>query len=145
MFVCVCVYVLVTQLCPTLCDPMDCTPPGSSFHGILQAGMLEWVAIPFPTKGSNPGSPAQQANSLLSEPPIHLNKVVLCAKLWVLLLLFSSFKIPNHQGQVFELQRILLLAFVPIYLNGLFLFLFTDFSVLHSMYPLMSQSRSLFF
>ena len=42
-----CVCVLVTQLCPTLCDPMDCSPPGSSVHGILQARILEWVAILF--------------------------------------------------------------------------------------------------
>ena len=35
----------VTQLCLTLCDPMDCTPPGSSVHGILQARILVWVAI----------------------------------------------------------------------------------------------------
>ena len=41
------VKVLVTQLCPTLCDPMDCDPLGSSVHGILQARILEWVAIPF--------------------------------------------------------------------------------------------------
>ena len=33
--------------CPTLCDSMDCSLPGSSVHGILQAGKLEWVAIPF--------------------------------------------------------------------------------------------------
>ena len=33
------------QLCPTLFDPMDCSPPGSSVHGILQARILEWVAI----------------------------------------------------------------------------------------------------
>ena len=37
----------VTQLCLTLCDPLDCNPPGSSVHGILQARMLEWVAISF--------------------------------------------------------------------------------------------------
>ena len=43
----VCVYVLVTQLCLTLCDPMDCSPPGSFVHGILQARILEWVAISF--------------------------------------------------------------------------------------------------
>ena len=35
---------LVAWLCPTLCDPMDCSPPGSSVHGILQAKILEWVA-----------------------------------------------------------------------------------------------------
>ena len=35
------------QLCPTLCDPIDCSPQGSSIPGILQARTLEWVAIPF--------------------------------------------------------------------------------------------------
>ena len=50
--------VLFTQLCQTLCNPMDCGLPGSSVHGILQARILEWVAIPFsressPTQGSN--------------------------------------------------------------------------------------------
>ena len=37
----------VAQLCPTLCDPMDCSPPGSSIHGIFQARVLEWGAIAF--------------------------------------------------------------------------------------------------
>ena len=45
--VCVCVCVLVAQLCLTLCDPMNCSPPGSSVHGMLQARTLEKVAIPF--------------------------------------------------------------------------------------------------
>ena len=44
--------VKVTRSCPTLCNPMDCSPPGFSAHGILQAGILEWVAIPFP-RGSS--------------------------------------------------------------------------------------------
>ena len=51
---------LVTWLHPTLCDPVDYSPPGSSVHAILQARILECVAIPysrgiFPTQGSNPG------------------------------------------------------------------------------------------
>ena len=37
----------VAQSCPTLCDPMDCSPPGFSVYGILQARLLEWVAVPF--------------------------------------------------------------------------------------------------
>ena len=37
----------VTQSCPTLCDPMDCSLPGSSVHGIFQARVLEWGAIAF--------------------------------------------------------------------------------------------------
>ena len=43
MCVCVCVC-LVTQSCPTLCNPMDCSPPGSSVHEIFRARMMEWVA-----------------------------------------------------------------------------------------------------
>ena len=45
---------LVTKLCPTACDLMDCSPPGSSVHGILQARILEWVAISFPRGSSWP-------------------------------------------------------------------------------------------
>ena len=44
----------VTQSCPTLCDPMDCSIPGSSVHGILQARKLEWVAISFSRRSSQP-------------------------------------------------------------------------------------------
>ena len=44
--------VLVSQSCPTLCDPMDCNPPGFSVYGILRARILEWVAIPF-SRGSS--------------------------------------------------------------------------------------------
>ena len=40
------------QLCPTLYDPMDCSPPGSSVHGILQARILEWVAMPSSRRSS---------------------------------------------------------------------------------------------
>ena len=51
---------LVAQSRPTLCDPMDCRPPGSSVHEIFQARTLEWVAISIsrgssPTQGWNPG------------------------------------------------------------------------------------------
>ena len=42
----------VLHLCLTLCDPMDCSPPGSSVHGILQARILEWVAMPS-SRGSS--------------------------------------------------------------------------------------------
>ena len=63
---------LVTQLCPSLCDPMDRSPPGSSVHGILQARILEWVACPppgdLPNTGIEPRSPALRADSLPSEP-----------------------------------------------------------------------------
>ena len=63
----------VTQSCPTLSDPMDCSLPGSSPHGIFQARILEWAAMPssrgsFHT-GIEPRSPALQVDSLPSEPP----------------------------------------------------------------------------
>ena len=74
IYVCVCVYIyiysalkyilyityitlcavlcLVTHSCPTLCNPMDYSPPGSSVHGILQARILEWVAMPSSMESS---------------------------------------------------------------------------------------------
>ena len=42
----------IAQSCPTVCDPMDCSPPPSSIHGIFQARVLEWVAIAF-SRGSS--------------------------------------------------------------------------------------------
>ena len=59
--------------CPTLCDPMDCSPPGSSIHGIFKQEY--WSRLPFPSPGNlpdpgiKPRSPALQADALPSEPP----------------------------------------------------------------------------
>ena len=64
----------VTQSGLTVCDPMNCSLPGSSVLGILQTRILEWVAMPS-SRGSNPNpgikpmSPALQVDTLLSEPP----------------------------------------------------------------------------
>ena len=52
LYVCVCV--LVAQSYLTLCDPMDCSPPGSSLHRIFQAKIVEWVAIPSSRGSSQP-------------------------------------------------------------------------------------------
>ena len=64
---------LVTQSCPTLCNPMDSSPPGSSVHGILQAKILEWVAFLFSRGSSQPRDRTQVSriagDSLSSEPP----------------------------------------------------------------------------
>ena len=66
------VKVLAANLCPTLCDPMDCSPPGSSVHGILQAKTLDGLPFLSPGDLSDPGIeprfPALQADSLLFEP-----------------------------------------------------------------------------
>ena len=67
--------VLGAQSCSRLCDPMDCSPAGSSVHGVLQARILEWVASSF-SRGSSqprdwsikPGSLILQSGSLPSEP-----------------------------------------------------------------------------
>ena len=60
---------LLLQLCPTLCNPIDSSPPGSSVHEIFQARILEWVPCPLPGDLPHPGieplSPASQADSLL--------------------------------------------------------------------------------
>ena len=63
----------IAQSCPTLCDPVDCSLPGSSVHRIFQARVLEWVAFPspgdLPNSGIEPWSLALQADALTSEPP----------------------------------------------------------------------------
>ena len=65
--------VLVVQSCLILCDPMDCSPPGSSVPGILQARILIPYSFPpvgdLPTPGIKPRSPALQADSLPAELP----------------------------------------------------------------------------
>ena len=64
----ICCYYLVTKSCPTLCNLVDCSAPGSSVHGILQARI--WSGLPFsppgdlPDPGIKPMSPAWQADSL---------------------------------------------------------------------------------
>ena len=66
----------VTQSCLTLCDPMDCSPPDSSIHGIFQARILEWVPFPspgdLPYPGIEPRSPALQVDAL---PRNHLGSL----------------------------------------------------------------------
>ena len=68
----ICPACMLTQSCPTLCNSMNYSLPGSSVHGIFQARILEWVAIPSPENLPNsrikPASPALQADFLPSEP-----------------------------------------------------------------------------
>ena len=67
----------VAQSCLTLCDPMDCSPPGSSVHGILQARVLEWRAISFSTQCLNHtgSAPAHGTCSL----PAHTARALDCS------------------------------------------------------------------
>ena len=70
---------LVAQSCPTLYNPMDCSPPGSSVHGILQARILEWAAISFsrghaqPRDGNLVSHIAEENNryQLFNGEPVH--------------------------------------------------------------------------
>ena len=67
-----CVSAKSLQSCPTLCDPMDYSPPDSSVHGTLQARILEWFAISSPGDRPNPGkellSPALAGRFFTTEP-----------------------------------------------------------------------------
>ena len=71
----VCVLAKLLQSCPTLCHTMDCSPPGSSVHGVVQARILEWVALPFsgdlPDPGIEPTSPVAPAFEVDSLPLSH--------------------------------------------------------------------------
>ena len=81
------VKVLVAQLCLTLCNPMNCSLPGCSFHGTLQGRILKWVAIPFSRqilyRQSHPGSPCL----LFFVGPVGLNHNNSIRIVWVVLLL----------------------------------------------------------
>ena len=80
--------VSVSQWGSTLRDPIDCSPPGSSVHGILQARILDWVVSPFSGGSSQPRDPTQvshmQADSFPSQPPVKLSRVGLLATPWTI-------------------------------------------------------------
>ena len=85
------------QSCLTLCNPMDCSPPGSSVHGILQARILKWVPCPPAEELSDPGmepmslvSPALQVNSLPTEPPGKPKAIILQLKKYIYILFFKK-------------------------------------------------------
>ena len=93
----VCMLVALSR--STLCNPMDCSPPGSSVHRLLQARILEWVAIPFSRESSWPRdqtkSPALQADYLsYEESPLTpartcAMQIYLCVCLYTCMCLYS--------------------------------------------------------
>ena len=97
----------VTQLCLTLFDSMDCSSPGSSIHGILQARILEWVSFPpsgdLPDPGIKPRFPALEVDSLPAVPPgkptntidiVYSNLFDICFQQIFSFLFFANFFLP---------------------------------------------------
>ena len=112
------VCLLVAESCPTLYDPKDCSPPGSSVHGILQARTLEWVAVFFsgdlPAPGIEPMPPVLPSLAggfFTTEPPgkitFFLDKKALVLVYFVTVspsLCFSPLVHPGLCKEAFELQ-----------------------------------------
>ena len=67
----------VAQSCPTLCDPMNCSPPGSSIHGIFQARVLEWVAIAFSATLYRQGNKGKFSTSHVKEVQVEFRKPII--------------------------------------------------------------------
>ena len=107
------VKVKVTKSCPTLCDTMDCSLPGSSVHGLLQARILEWVAISFP-RGSSQHRDGSQVSCICRQILYHLSHQGSCQYQGVPILshprvpeFFSSVSstFSNSRGQQSSLHR----------------------------------------
>ena len=94
-----CVYAKSLQLCPTFCEPMDHSLPGSSVHGILQARILEWVAMPSSRDSSRPRDWTQvsflllhwQTGSLPLVPPGKPCHSTIYPKTWQFIIAFFFF------------------------------------------------------
>ena len=120
MFVCVCVCVcacLVVQSCLTLCDVVNCSPPGSCVRGIFQAKLLEWVAMPFsrgifPTQGLTPrllyllhwqvdSLPLASLNSLNNMRMLIIWKIILSSYFFGVFLFLSVHELVGERGFIF--------------------------------------------
>ena len=97
----VCVCVLVAQSCLTLCNSMDCTPPGFSVHGILQARILEWIAIPF-SRGSSQPRDGTQVSWLAGEFFTTEALMRACASYYSLFLFLAYLK---HRDSILFLRK----------------------------------------
>ena len=91
----------VAQSCPTLCNPMDCRPPGSSIHGIFQGRILEWVAISFSRRSSRPRDWTQVshivADALPSEPPGNSSQYKdVCILIFYIFLTLQNMIVPSR-------------------------------------------------
>ena len=80
-----CMHAKLLQLCLTLRDPMDCSPPGSSIHGILQAKILEWIAVPSSRGSSWPSDGIRVLESVIfpRRPCSFYWKMISETKIWI--------------------------------------------------------------
>ena len=88
VYICMKVEVLITQLCPTPCNPTDSSPTGSSVHGILQARIVEWVVISYSRGSSRPRDRTQVSCIFCIGRHIlymlnHLGSLILCIVLYI--------------------------------------------------------------
>ena len=120
------------QLCPTFCDPLDCIPPASSVHGILQARILKWVAMP-----SSRGSSQPKNQTPISMSPASAGRLITASATWealinrltgnlYLLTTFIQFPCPSTSNN--QKSDLFFYGFVCLKCNwptivGLFLFL----------------------
>ena len=86
---------LLTKSCSTLCDPMDCSPPGSSVHGISQTRMLEQVDIPSPGDLPNPG--IEPTHPLLGRWILYHYETIPAMRQWWIIH-FNAFKVESPAG-----------------------------------------------
>ena len=84
---------LVVQSCPTLCDPMYCSLPGSSVYGIFQARVLEWVAISVSRGSSRPRDQTQVSHIVVKVKVKPLSRVRLFAAPWTV-----TYQVPPSMG-----------------------------------------------
>ena len=96
------VQVLVAQSCPALCDPMNCRPPGSSVHGILQVRILTWAAIPF-SRGSFPAQGLKLALLPCRQILYHLSHQRVNSLVQTIVYLFCHLR--NYQSKFFPPNR----------------------------------------
>ena len=87
----------VAQSCPTLCYPMDCSLPGSSLHGILQARVLEWVAISFSRGSSRPRDRTQVSHIGGRHFNLSATREAPASSLWKNFNLLGILQVPNNK------------------------------------------------
>ena len=102
----------VAQSCPTLSNPMDCSLPGSSIHGIFQARVLEWVAIAFSKRPSS--SSVLSANRVVSSAYLRLLVFLLAyldSSLWIsslaFFMMYSAYKLKKSRVTIYSFDMLL--------------------------------------